>query len=99
MIVWVTQFLLPDGKQRQCQVHISDDLQSQCNLLARCKCRLTAEMLTTGEVSQCIEHEEGDYAIEICTKSEVVVVLEKMIRAFDKTNFGQWLADFEVSHD
>ena len=56
-------------------------------------CRLTAEELRTGYVSQCIEHEEGDYDMKLTPNGpQVVEALVAMIQDFSADRFDAWLA-------
>jgi hypothetical protein len=90
--VEITQFIAPHGEQRQRSLEVPNDCAVGYEALQRHGCRLTAEVLMGGQVSQCIEHSEGDYAIEITSNGpEVQAALVKMLRAFDGTDFEKWL--------
>ena len=92
MTVEITQFIAPHGEQRPRTAEVPDDCAVGYESLRRHGCRLTAEVLMTGHVSQCIEHTEGDYDIEVTPNGpEVQAALVKMIRAFDGTKFEEWL--------
>lgn len=92
MIVEITQFIAPDGEQRTRQCEVPDDCAVGYESLRRHKCRLTAEVLMDGMVSQCVEHEEGDFLIEVTPNGPPVhKALVKMLREFDGATFEYWL--------
>lgn len=94
MRVSVINFIPPRGRQETLTVDIPDDCAVGYEAIRRHNCRLTVERLMTGHISQCIEHEEGDYAIEICANSpKAPEVLAKMIRSFDSVAFEKWLLE------
>lgn len=94
MNLGMTQYLLPDGHTRQACIEIDDDLYAKVDLIRGLGMRFTAEILTTGEVSFCAEHEEGDFLITVAPNGPGVrEAIEKMVRGFDATEFGEWLAD------
>lgn len=94
MKVVVIQFIAPFGEQREQSVEVPNDCAVGYEALRRHGCRLTAEVLMTGLVSQCIEHEEGDYDIRITKNGpEVMTELGTMIREFDGAKFEEWLAE------
>ena len=72
MIVKITQFIAPHGEQRERTCEVPDDCALGYESLKRHGCRLTAEVLMTGAVSQTIEHEEGDFLIEITSNGPAV---------------------------
>jgi len=105
MKVSLTQFLLPDGRQRivETTIHdrlagqvaaIHDRLAGQVAAIEECGARLTAEMLTTGEVSMTVEHPKwGDFDIEVVNNGpEVPIALERLIERFEKSSFEHWKA-------
>ena len=92
MQVEVIQFIAPFGEQRERRVEVPNDCAVGYEALRRHGCRLTAEVLNGGLVSQCVEHEEGDFLIEITNNGpEVTAALIKMLREFDGTKFQEWL--------
>ena len=95
MIVSVTQFLLPDGRQRLVSAEVPDDLRPQVEAIQQSGCRLTAEVLTTDEVSQCIEHPDiGDFDHVLSpTGPEATKKLRLMVARFDKAKCDKWKAD------
>lgn len=86
--VEITQFI-----ERVRHSEVPNDCAVGYEAIHRHKCRLTAEVLMNGMVSQCIEHDEGDFAIEITKNGpEVQDALVKMIREFDGVKFDEWLS-------
>jgi len=66
-MVRVTQFMPPNGIEREC---FPTDIPERCETayidMMGAGGRITAEVLTTGEVSLCIEHPvHGDFACEL----------------------------------
>lgn len=96
MTVEVVQFIAPHGEARVRHTEVPDDCAVGYEALRRHKCRLTAEILMTGHVSQCIEHEEGDYDIAVTANGPAVQeALVKMLRDFDGTKFKEWLRELQ----
>jgi hypothetical protein len=94
MKVEVTEFVRPNGERRIHSVDVADDCAVGYEALRRKGCRLTAEYLMTGAVSQTVEHEEGDFLIEVTFKHEEnIPALEKMLREFDGARFDEWLKE------
>ena len=96
MQVQITQFIAPSphGEQRIRNCEVPDNCAVGYEALRRKKCRLTAEVLSTGLVLQTIEHEDGDFAIEVTANGpEVQQALIKMLREFDGKAFDEWLAE------
>lgn len=92
MNVEVTQFLLPNGRQVPITVSVPDNLQSKYRILHDCGARLTAEVLTTGAVSVCVEEPEiGDFDIRVHKNGpEVPAAIADMIDVFDPIAFRAW---------
>lgn len=94
MKVEITQFIAPDGEQRQRFAEVPDDCAVGYEALRRKGCRLTAEVIIGGHVSQTVEHEEGDFLIEVTPNGpEVTQALIKMLREFDGKDFDEWLGE------
>lgn len=92
--VEIIQFIAPHGEQRNRSAEVPDDCAVGYEALCRNKCRLTAEVLMTGYVSQCIEHDDGDFDIRVTPNGpEVSKVLADMIRSFDGAAFTEWLKE------
>jgi hypothetical protein len=93
MHITVTQYLRPHGKQVQANAPISDDYQEQYETMQKCGARLTAEVLTTGEVSITIEDPltKNDFDNEICANNpEVTKAMEALLGRFDETKYKTW---------
>jgi hypothetical protein len=94
MIVKITQFIAPYGEQRERSCEVPDDCGVGYESLKRHGCRLTAEVLSVGMVSQTVEHDEGDFLIEVTPNGpEVQTALIKMLREFDGAKFEEWLKE------
>jgi hypothetical protein len=92
----LTQFILPDGRQSDTFCDgLPADLQSQYDLIRENGCRLTCEILTTGDISLAVEHKDGDFDIEIATngpgEKSPKKSLERLIRRFNVDAFEKWL--------
>lgn len=97
MIVELTQFMRPDGRQVASSCDVSEELKEQYQQLRSLGCRLTCEVLQTSDISLAIEHEEGDYAIELCENApdKPKAALEKLLRRFKPEEFREWLKEIE----
>lgn len=95
MKVNVMQFVLPNGRQVPVTIELPGDLTGQYATMKSCGARLTAEVLTTGEVSLCIEHPEyGDFDARVVpTGPDVPAALVQMLAGFRRTAFEDWLLD------
>jgi hypothetical protein len=95
MTVEVIQFMLPNGRQVRQTTQVPDDCAPGYEAMRAAGLRLTAEMLTTGEVSLCIEHPgEGDYAIDVVSNGPAVQdSIARMLREFDGKKCRQWLKE------
>ncbi len=90
MIVEVTQFMRPNGRQVQHELEISDECKGKYQEIRDLGLRLTGEQLRTGEVSQTIEAEDFDFDICITPGSDLQENKEKlqeMILRFDKAEY------------
>lgn len=92
MQVKVLQFLLPSGRQKLMHVQLSDELEETHKSMIDAGGRLTAEILTTGEVSVCIESSEyGDFVCQVVANGpDVTRALEEMLWGFDPTAFKEF---------
>jgi hypothetical protein len=96
MQVKIIQFIPPRGKQRERSCEVPNDCAVGYESLKRHGCRLTAEVLIGGLVSQAVEHEDGDFLIEITFNGpDVQDALVKMLREFDGVKFDKWLRDIQ----
>ena len=84
MVVKVIQFLRPNGKQREQETDLPDSLKSAYQQMLSNGRRFTAEMLTTGEISVCIEDpEKGDLFCEVIPNGpEVQAAMAKMLAEY-----------------
>lgn len=88
-----TQYMLPDGRRVPQHIALDASLQPRYDDLRACDCRIAAEVLTTGDVSVTLEHEEGDYNIRVVPNDDSVRrAIEEMLREFDPARFRDWLA-------
>jgi hypothetical protein len=89
MQVNLTQFIRPNGRQRQTFAEVSDDLRARVEAIRAAGLRFTAEDLGNGKVSLCIENDEEDLAIEIADngpgENSPTVALERLIRSYRGT--------------
>lgn len=85
MIVTATQFLRPNGRQQEVTSEISDQYLQAYEALIQAGLRITMEVLMTGLVSICVEHEEyGDLDIEVVPNGpEVTTAVESMLGRID----------------
>ena len=87
MIVDVTQYMRPDGRQVQHKLTVSNECKEKYDELVSCGARLTGEQLMSRTVSQCIEMPDFDYDMELTDGDDLkenIKALEKMILRFDK---------------
>jgi hypothetical protein len=91
----VTQFLLPDGKQRLIYTEVEQDEYDKYIMIRLLGGRLTAEILQNGAISQCIEVPElDDYDMVVSANGpDVVSDRRKMLLRFDPLDFAQWKID------
>lgn len=95
MQIEVTQFHSLNGRQTQETAEVSDDCRSGYELMRDCGCRLTAEVLSTGQISCTIEHPEGDFDIEITTNGpDVKIGIERMLKQFTRDKFESWMKTY-----
>jgi len=89
MMVRVVQFLRPNGRQQECFTDISERCETSYVDMTRAGGRLTAEELTTGEISLCVEHpEHGDFDSRVVVNGPPVTrAIEEMFDAFDVDRF------------
>ena len=90
MIIDVTEFQLPNGRQVHRKLEVDDECEGKYKELVGCGCRLTAEALRTGEVSQCIEGSDFDFDIILTSGDDLEEnkkKLEEMIMRFDKKSY------------
>lgn len=100
IVVEIIQFILPSGKQRHESLVVSDDCQTGYKLLQECGCRLTYEILRTGEISCAIEEPcIGDFDLFLSPVGPTAQVkLEQMIKNFTAERFNTWTNIHEKSN-
>tara|TARA_Y100000310_G_C20240091_1_gene604233 strand:- start:177 stop:479 length:303 start_codon:yes stop_codon:yes gene_type:complete len=93
----VTQFLRPNRCKEQVEGQLNEKYKPQYESLVKCGCRLTAEVLRTGEVSFCIEHPElGDFTGEVASNGpESIEKFNAMVARFDEGQFEAWKQELE----
>lgn len=98
MMIPFVQFLRPDVRQVVAHVKIPDNLADQWEKIVACGARLTAEVLTTGEVSLTIEHPvDGDFDIRVVPNGpRVAEATQELITAFCLIAFEAWRRDLHA---
>ena len=91
----VTQFMRPNGRPKEATVWLPGNVRAQYEAMQAAGGRLTAEVLTTGEVSQTIEAPEcGDFAIKVTRdRRPVAEALWRLLRDFDVEKFETFVAE------
>lgn len=86
------QFHLPDGRQSKTTIKLDDTVSTKLEEIKNAGCRLTAEILTTGVCSFCIEKPEiGDFDMELSPNGPgVKEAVTKMILRFSPKDFQVW---------
>lgn len=87
MIVKVTQYMRPNGRQVEHELVINDACKEKYEEMKDCGFRLAAEQLMPGTVSQTVEGSGFDFDIIITDGSDLQEnkqKLEEMILRFDK---------------
>jgi hypothetical protein len=81
-----TQYLLPNGRQKQTAVAVAPDVADMARTIIARGLRFECEVLQTGIVSFTItDPEEGDLEIELVSNGPgVVEAIEMMVRRFMK---------------
>ncbi len=94
MTIQVTQFIRPNGRQEIATTTVDNKCGDNYKLMRELGCRLTAEVLRTGEISLCIEHpEHGVFDIRIESNGPAVKhALEDMLMVFSKERLDKWVA-------
>jgi hypothetical protein len=94
MNVPLTQFLRPNGRQVTVTCKdVNDNLQKNYDEIKANGLRLACEELSTGVVSIALEHDLGDYDMELCQNKPDAPkqALEKLIERFNLADFKHWL--------
>ena len=97
MIANFVQYLRPNGRKKLVTFEVDNDLKDQLDAIDAAGMRLTAEVLTTGQVSFMIEHpKHGDFDGRIVANGPGVPgAVNGLIRRFDRLAFRSWLAEHE----
>lgn len=100
MDITLTQFVLPNGCQREATIEdMPEDLKPFLDAMKKNGCRLTVEVLTNGIVSYAVECKEveADFDMELCQNGPgehgTRASLEKLIRRFDANNLKEFIAE------
>ena len=86
MKISFTQYLMPDGRQKEVFFQVKEEYDDKVNTLLEAGVAFEVEMLSTGEVSLTIEYEDPDegnvtLAHEICSNGpEVTDAVETLIK-------------------
>lgn len=90
MVIGFKFYKIPHGFMGWQPLEISDTLQSKWQEICELELNLGIEQLSTGQYSYTLEHNEGDFSIEISENFNRETI-EAMINSFDKINFDTWL--------
>lgn len=93
MIIEITQYMRPDGRQVPRELEIPDKYQHVIDLFEKHELCLTCESLMNGEAVQYISHNLGDFAIRTSQPMKPAFdALLDMLDKFDETSFLDWKA-------
>ncbi len=73
MSIPFTQYLMPNGKQKEVSIEMPSDIEATAHDLLGKGCRFDIEMLSTGLVSMTCEKGDEVLAIEICENNEKIL--------------------------
>ncbi len=77
----VIQYLLPDGRAKNCVVRLPIEFNTYYECMLSYNCRLESEILSTGEVSVTVSNEEGDVDFSITRNGpEVSTGIQNMLQ-------------------
>jgi hypothetical protein len=102
MEIHLTQYLLPDGRQREVSVDVPDSLRAKLAKIRKAGLTIEAEVLTTAEVSFTLACHKyaADYDILICTNGPGTREnLIRLIERFDEKECKKWLREQEQADD
>lgn len=87
-----TRFCLPNGRQEQDSIFVSDEDFAQWEKIRGLGFRMTVEILSNGAISMCIEDPQlGDFDCTVCANGpDVPVKLSKMLQRFDAEAIPAW---------
>ena len=101
MKVIVRIYTLPNGRRHNETIGLPDRLINKYQAIQDCGCRLAAEILSTGEVSQTITCDDFDYDIVITKGSDLEEnknALIEMIERFDAVRFYETVREMQNEH-
>lgn len=102
MEIQLTQYLLPDGRQRKVSIEVPDSLAPILKKISKAGLTIEAEILTTTEVSFTLACHKyaADYDILICTNGPGTrESLVKLIERFNEKQCKKWLRDQKEADD
>lgn len=92
------RFTPPDGRQTVEETEVSPELAAIALQIRHDGFRFTVELLTTGDVSMCIEDtlsDLGDFDMALAPNGpEVPVALERLLRRYNSTDAQIWRLQF-----
>lgn len=95
MKIELTRFELPFGKKSTVEYEIYDSFYEKYKAIIDNGCRLTIEKLRTGQVSICIEHDYGDFDIQLCRDGDEVATIQTLLQKFDVDSLNNWRHAFD----
>lgn len=93
MMIPYTQFMRPNGRQVQHQIHISDDNAEKWKTVSDLGLRITMEVVMPGVVNICLEDPEveDDFLFRVVTNDErVSIAIETFLNTFDVAQHAEW---------
>lgn len=92
MKVEFTQYLRPDGRKKLIHVELPINYAPFVNAIRNAGLRLTAEVLTTNEVSLAIQDDErGDFRSEVVPNGPgVVEAAGRLVSSFSHMSYDLW---------
>lgn len=98
MEIPLTQFIRPNGVQKQVSTTVSDDCQQGYEAILKSGCRLTAECILPDLVNICIEDPlDGDVDMILVPNGPgLQEKIADMIRTFTVEKYKQWKVELET---
>ena len=95
----VKQYIRPNGRTRMESIEIPDSYKDKVDLIKSLDCEVTAEELTTGEISQIIFCEDGDIDIEISDPGpDAKTALLALLDRFNQTVYNDFISEQEEKY-
>lgn len=86
------QYMLPNGRRVDVMVSIPVDLEPAYIELTERGCHLTSEVLINGIVSLTVEHDMGDFAVELTPNGPGIRdATRRLLEQWDVDAFDAWL--------